>query len=558
MGNFSVSHYTALRVHPRQIEVRHVLDLAEIPAFQAIQDSRIVPEAGHPTLVPYLARRADALREGLRVEVDRRPLELTVVAREVLFTPGVGGLPTMKLGFTYRAVPPGPPAAAHLLTFADTNWADRVGWKEIIAVPGAGVVFEASSVPERDRSAELTDYPTDLAATPPQQLEARLVFGLEPGSAAAPAGAPEAVAPRPRRGAPRHDGAPPAERHVTRPATARPAVGAGVSRAPDRRGGPLESLRPVRLAAGDSRALRPNRLAMPAAPLAQLLAKREASVAIVLAAALVAAGLGALHALEPGHGKTVVAAYLVGTRGTAWHAVVLGLAVTLSHTAGVYLLGALVLYASSYVVPERLYPWLAVSSGLLIAGVGIALLRQRLHGAHHDHAHVGDAGSVAHPLGAGVSHGPAHRHHHHDAPAHDHQDGHGYTRFHGLAHAHGPGAVHVRTVPSTVSPGSLIALGLSGGIVPCPAALVVLLSAVSLNRAAFGLLLIVAFSAGLAAVLIAIGLFVVHARRLVARIDAGSVWLTRWLPLTSAAVVTLLGMVIAVQAMVNAGLPRLS
>jgi ABC-type nickel/cobalt efflux system permease component RcnA len=299
---------------------------------------------------------------------------------------------------------------------------------------------------------------------------------------------------------------------------------------------------------------------MPGGPLAQLLATREASVVIVLAAALVAAGLGALHALEPGHGKTVVAAYLVGTRGTAWHAVVLGLAVTLSHTAGVYLLGAIVLYASSCVVPERVYPWLAVSSGLLIAAVGIALLHQRLHGAHHDHAHAGDAGSVAHPLGDAVLHGPAPPHRHHDAPAHghSHQDGHGYTRSHGLAHAHGPGGVHVHTVSSTVSLGSLIALGLSGGIVPCPAALVVLLSAVSLNRAAFGLLLIVAFSAGLAAVLIAIGLLMVHARRLVARVDTGGVWLTRWLPLTSAAVVTLLGMVIAVQAMVNAGLPGLS
>ncbi len=236
----------------------------------------------------------------------------------------------------------------------------------------------------------------------------------------------------------------------------------------------------------------------------------------MLFAVIAASGLGAFHALEPGHGKTLVAAYLVGSRGTAWHALVLGLVVTASHTAGVYLLGAVTLYASRYVLPERLYPWLGITSGLLIAGLGFVLFLRRYAGdpgAHgHDHAH---------------DHGD-HTHTH----AHDHHD-----------HTHG-GDVSLRT---------LFALGITGGIVPCPAALVVLLSAISLNRVAFGLVLIVAFSLGLAAVLVAVGLLIVHARSLMTRFQGDGPLVTRWLPLTSSAVMTVLGVAIVVQGLRAAG-----
>ena len=201
---------------------------------------------------------------------------------------------------------------------------------------------------------------------------------------------------------------------------------------------------------------------------------------MVLVAAIVAAALGALHALEPGHGKTVVAAYLVGSRGSASHALLLGLIVTAAHTAGVYLLGGLTLYASRYIVPERLYPWLGLFSGLTVAGLGLCLFLKRCTGATHLHSH---------------SHG------HHHGHAHEHSDTHHYQE-------RKSGGVSLR---------ELIVLGITGGIVPCPAALVVLLSAVGLRRVGFGLFLIVAFSIGLAAVLIALGVLMVYARRFTAK-----------------------------------------
>jgi ABC-type nickel/cobalt efflux system permease component RcnA len=282
--------------------------------------------------------------------------------------------------------------------------------------------------------------------------------------------------------------------------------------------------------------LQANRQATPRNGLTEMVTSTEMGLTIVLLAAVVAMGLGALHALEPGHGKTVVAAYLVGSRGTAWHAMVLGLAVTLSHTAGVYLLGGLTLYASRYVVPERLYPWLAVVSGLTIAGLGLVLFWQRYSGVGHAHSH-----DYAHL--PGEFHPHVHGHDHDVVGDHSHIGGH--TLHH-----------HLQPTTSRVSLRDLIALGVSGGIVPCPAALVVLLSAFSMRRTGFGLFLIVAFSVGLAAVLIAIGLLIVYARRLMARFKGDGVFVTRWLPLTSAAVVTLLGLAIVLEA-VKAGIPRL-
>jgi ABC-type nickel/cobalt efflux system permease component RcnA len=220
---------------------------------------------------------------------------------------------------------------------------------------------------------------------------------------------------------------------------------------------------------------------------------------MVCLALTVAAGLGAFHALEPGHGKTVVAAYLVGARGTAWHALCLGLMVTATHTAGVYLLGLVTLYASHYVVPERLYPWLGILSGLTVAGLGCALFLRRYTGEDHTHAH-------------GHTHGHSHTHAHTA----------GYTHHHHVHKTH-----HHPSPGETVSLRQLLALGVTGGIVPCPAALVVLLSAVALQRVGFGLLLIVAFSVGLATVLIAVGLLMVYARRCMSRFH-GSVGATLW------------------------------
>jgi len=283
--------------------------------------------------------------------------------------------------------------------------------------------------------------------------------------------------------------------------------------------------------------LRANRQAVSRGTLADLVTVQELGVGVVAFALAVAAVLGAFHALEPGHGKTVVAAYLVGSRGTAQHAVLLGLTVTASHTAGVYLLGAVALYASRYVVPERLYPWLGVFSGVVIAVLGFSLVLRR-YAAGHDHDR---------------EHGHAHGHHddhHHDHHHHHHHHGPGMdTHDHHHDHHH-----HHHRSEGPVSLPALVALGVTGGIVPCPAAVVVLLSALSLNRVGFGLLLIVAFSVGLAAVLITIGVLMVYARRVMARFSADGPLVLRWLPLASSAVITIVGVVITVQSLVAAGI----
>jgi ABC-type nickel/cobalt efflux system permease component RcnA len=526
MGNFSISHYSAIAIERDLAVVRYLIDMAEIPTFQEIQEAGIVAEAAHPTLDGYLARRAEELKSGLTLEVNGKRLWLQTQSREILFTPGAGALPTMKIGVVYRAALTGIAAGApRELIYTDNNFADRAGWKEVVATKGPGIAFVSSSAPAQDRSRELSDYPTDLLNSPPQNLQARVVFALEQAPVViAGASAPTSEASSEERndggaqnaavispGKRSNAAAQPAKQIVSGPAMVQPA--------------------------GEQVALRANRQGTPKNAFTELIANRELGWEMILIAALVAAGLGALHALEPGHGKTIVAAYLVGSRGTPWHALLLGLIVTASHTAGVYLLGAVTLYASRYVVPERLYPWLGVFSGLTIAGLGIYLLLRRRAGGHHHHSH--EPGHH-HVHGPGHGHGHEHEHDHDDASHsfHEHID----TK-HGHHHAH-----------NTVSLRDLIALGITGGIIPCPAALVVLLSAVALGRIGLGLLLIVAFSLGLAAVLIALGILIVSARRFMATFQVESQLFKRWLPRTSALIIALFGIVLAAQALKTIGI----
>jgi len=275
--------------------------------------------------------------------------------------------------------------------------------------------------------------------------------------------------------------------------------------------------------------------------LTELITTRQLSPGIIVFALLMAIGLGAFHALEPGHGKTLVAAYLVGSRGTAWHALLLGLTVTTSHTIGVFALGAVALFASHYIVPERLYPWLGFISGILIASMGIVLLRQawlRYHGYslvhHHSHEHQSN-----------------HSHGHDYLHGHTHDHGHS-QHMHQHASDHGDYARHLHPGRGEVSYGALLTLGITGGMVPCPGALVVLLSAVALQRIAFGMLLIVAFSIGLATVLVGAGLLLVSARGILQRWSTDGPWLT-YLPFLSPLVITPLGILLPVRSLSGAG-----
>jgi nickel/cobalt transporter (NicO) family protein len=273
--------------------------------------------------------------------------------------------------------------------------------------------------------------------------------------------------------------------------------------------------RPVLSAAGAE--------AQPADGFASLITREDLGLGVILVSLLVAMFWGAAHALTPGHGKAIVAAYLVGTRGTARHAFLLGGIVTLTHTIGVFALGLVTLTLSEFVVPEALYPWLNLVSAVLVVLVGIAVLRLR----------------VVSWLRPGRARSHAHHHHHHGG------NGHGHHHHHHHGHGHDHGHSHVPEPGSGLR--GLVAVGVSGGLLPCPTALVVLLAAISLHRVGYGLLLIIAFSLGLAAMITGIGLIAVTAKRAFSRMSFQSP-VIRLLPAVSALVIIGLGIAMTVRA----------
>ena len=206
---------------------------------------------------------------------------------------------------------------------------------------------------------------------------------------------------------------------------------------------------------------------------------------------LTAFAWGAIHALSPGHGKAMVAAYLVGSRGTARHAAALGATVTITHTAGVFALGLVALGLSEYVLPEDLYPWLNLVSGVLVVGVGAYVLRKNLRRRRH--------------------------HHHHHAPS------------------------------EKLSWRGIVAMGAAAGLIPCPSALVVLLGAIAQGQIALGMLMIVAFSLGLACTLTGLGMAVVYAGRALGTLNVPSRLVTG-LPAVSAVLIVGVGVVLTVNA----------
>jgi nickel/cobalt transporter (NicO) family protein len=411
LGNFTVNRFSRVEVAGPRIYVKYVLDLAEIPTFQADNI-----DAG--TYARRIARGARLSVDGDRV--DFRPVE-TLLTHPA----GAGGLKTTRLEVVLR----GPVLdGTTRVAYRDTNYSDRIGWKEI-------VVGDAPS-----RSHELRAYPRDLLSSPLDvtAVSARLAPGTDPGT-------------RP---------------HVTRGAAAR---------APDR--------------VGDG-------------GFASLVQRDQLGLWVILTSLAAALFWGMAHALSPGHGKAIVTAYLVGQRGTARHAAALGLIVTATHTVGVFALGLVTLLLSQFIVPDQLYPWLNLIAGLLVVGIGLSVLRARWR---HRRAHA---------------HGHHHHHHHH----HDHD----------------------------LSRRSLLAVGVSGGLLPCPSALVVLLAAISLHRVAFGMALVVAFSVGLALTITGIGLVAVLARNAFRRLTFQG-RLVSLLPAASALVILAAGVAMTVHALPNVG-----
>ena len=403
LGNFTVNRFSRIEVSGPRLYVRYVLDMAEIPTYQA---GKIDPRA-----------YADRIARAAHLSVDGRPEALRPLRAELAHPLGAGGLHTTRL----EIILAGPRLRSRSrVEYRDMNYRERIGWKEIVV---------GASTPSTSR--ELRAYPKNLLQSP---LDTTSV-----STRIAPGSGPDAA----------------------------PALSTGKSlQAPDR------------IADGG---------------FASLVGRSHLSALVILASLAAALFWGAAHALSPGHGKTIVTAYLVGQRGTPRHAALLGLIVTATHTVGVFTLGLVTLALSQFVVPDQLYPWLNLVSGLLVAGIGAAVLRARwLRRRRHSHGH----------------------HHHHEAPA---------------------------------SFRSLIAVGVSGGLLPCPSALVVLLAAISLHRVAFGLVLILAFSAGLALSITGIGLVAVLARSAFRRrsFDGKLVGL---LPAASALVILTAGLAMTVRA----------
>ena len=491
MGNFSINHYAKITVESKDVEVLYLLDFAEIPTFQNLREANLTPVNGGPAIAAYLSTQAGVIGSRIDLALDGKKTALECVARDVEFAEGAGGLPTMKLKLRYRAVLPRfQDPSPHALTYADHNYEGHAGWKEVIVAKTNGASILETSTPAEDRSHELTVYPTDLLSTPPQVLSATATFQVTvPVLKAESEKARPSSSAHPVRKAPRVSAAPAPAPQAVEP----------------RPGAPLSA----------SRAVNTN---TPRSRFTQLITTNSRwTFWTLLWACLITAGLGALHALEPGHGKTLVAAYLVGSRGTSFHAVVLGVIVTMAHTAGVYALGALTLYGSRYIVPERLYPWLNAISGIIIGCLGVLTLLQHLSGENASHLHS-----------AGERHA------------------------HWFALKPGPAALPADT-GSEQAKGApvpfrrLLALGITGGMVPCPAALVVLLGAISLHRIGLGLVLITCFSAGLALVLVSVGLLMVRAGQTVSKFSSAQ-RLQRYLPMLSGSFMMIVGICLIVPA----------
>src|SRR6266705_3352883 len=452
MGNFSISHYARINAASTAISVHAVLDYAEIPTFQLLSDWGIRSEAerSQDEIQPVVEKLVTELKPRFRLLIDGSPTTLQVSNIKDETTAGAGGLVTLRVSFDL--VTAWKPAPVRL-EFFDDSYRERIGWKEMVVAANPGFEFPDGNSFTTDRSAALTRYPNDPLTSAPN-LSA-VAIRIAPGIGLAPT--------------------PSDSTSTAAPARERP--------------GSFLSGNQVR---GDR--------------LSEILSHRDLPIRLALIGVGIAFLLGALHAMSPGHGKTLVAAYLVGNRGTARHAIFLGGIVTFTHTVGVFLLGVITLFASNYIVPEKLYPWMGLISGLTIVAVGLNLLGGRLSTYEHE----------------------------------------------SQGHDHGPGG-HTHEIPERITLRNLLALGVSGGIVPCPSALVVLLSAITLHRVELGLLLLVAFSMGLASLLVVIGLIVVRAGRVIQRTPVAQ-RLAGVLPIVSAGIITVIGIGIAAESFASTGL----
>ena len=553
LGNFTINHYAGLRVGANSVLVDVVIDQAEIPTFQ--ESTRIDANGdGRLTAQEIEAERLAAcprLAGDLSLTVAGATLALEPVAAGLSFPLGASGAATMRLVCEYAAAVPSPLAGPTPIRFEDRSNADRIGWREVI-VAGDGTKIE-STLPSTSASERLTRYPADLLAQP-LDVRVALLTARPGGPTLAPWSAPDAT---PLAGAVAGGMA----------ANGRPGAAASGGVAGDTpasgAAAPIPAGPPAR---GAAAAAAPAPAAVPggvAGEIAGLLGASELTPIALVLSFLTAVLLGAGHALTPGHGKTIMAAYLVGTKGTARHALGLGLATAISHTIGVLLLALLIVFAGSALPADRVYPVLTAASGIIVVAIGAWLLATQVT----RWIRVSRRG-VLMPNTAGPRAGRAS---HADAPLHEHEHGHGHADEHdhsvaGAAamtrpaaakeagmHRHG-WRVHshepAHPAETSLSWRSLVALGLSGGLVPSTNALLILVATLAVGRAAYGVVLVMAFGLGMAAVLVGVGLALVYASGFLARVPHRPALggIVAFAPTGAAVAVLVLGLYLTAQA----------
>ena len=518
-GYLRIDAVSQISISSDKITLKYLLRLPEASAFSQLkimdknQDFIYTDEEKKS----YLNQATEKVLQNISIKLNEQPLHIKTIDSNVIVNTGAGELSILKVNYLFETpIPEGLlRKGENKLYFNDDNFTSTPGWKEIMVKGEDSVnILSAPEKPKNIKSAVCT--------------KADIVFSSVKGSVT-----------------------------VNNSEFSEPNI-------PETQ--------------GDN-------------GLVGLITKEKLNLSVVLVALGLAVVLGALHAFAPGHGKTIVGAYLIGSRGTIKHAVLLGIIVTFTHTISVILLGVICLFAFKYVMPEKLYPWIGFSSGILISIIGIWLFIIRHkeavastehghsydHGHEHDHSHGHEHDHShdhshkhdhehTHEHSQAHSHGHEHDHSHDHSHKHEHDHSHDHSHKHDHEHRnheqghvdeagghyHG-GKYHVHKLPEKITLLSLIALGVSGGIVPCPDALVVLLSAVALNRIILGLLVIVAFSFGLAAVLIAIGIVMVTAGKMLEKYYPKKNFLNR-VAAFSYLFIFILGLIIAIQSLTSAGI----
>ena len=496
LGNFTINQYIGLNISREMIVLDYVVDMAEIPAFQELApfDSNGDRQPDLSGIQSYPADKCASLLADFDLLLSDQRVDLTLTSSSVEFPVGVGGLPTLRLTCEFRA-PFDSTESAPALSFTNNAFPDRLGWKEIV-VNADGVTLQGD-YSTTSLSNRLTNYPQDLLTSPLDQRQ----VGFEIKSTALS----------------------------------------------------MQSESPVVASENNS----------------SLTDRNDAFTSLILLddlsfpALLLALGIsfvwGAAHAMTPGHGKTIVGAYLVGSRGTMKHAVYLGLATTITHTLGVFALGAITLFAAQYVVPEKLFPWMSLLSGLFVVGIGFNLFAERFKSSglrnqllafkpkverspkYALDIHAAGDGGVSRARSYVLA--PANKHSHSHGHDHDH---HGHLHDHGHAdHSHAP--------PEEITWRSLLTLGISGGLIPCPSALVVMLGAIALNKIGFGMILVLAFSLGLAGALTGIGMLFIYAGKLFTRFPSSGK-IIGFVPVFSALFISLIGVGIVWGALTEMGI----